>query len=81
MINRLMNVLVEGYGSMGVRHAATAMSLGHAVAVVDRDTERLRLATEAGAVFVSDDAKAALGSWGVDAAVIATPVAARTRWP
>lgn len=63
-----MRVLVVGYGSMGRRHAANALALGHEVGVHDTDNERRSQALSSGYVSANDRWLA-----GVDAVVVATP--------
>lgn len=82
-----MKVLILGYGSMGRRHAANALTLGCDVAIYDpaRDAEQvvrelLRYTTHNAdqmrqqqiAAFAREDVAWA---WGPDAVVIATPAA------
>jgi predicted dehydrogenase len=63
-----MRLLIVGFGSMGKRHAANALALGHQVVVYDADDDRMTAASLAGF-----DTLFALATDNVDAAVIATP--------
>ena len=73
-----MNVLLVGAGSIGSRHLANLVDLGHAVTAVDTSAERLaNVADKAAETFASLDDALVAGRH--DAAFICTFSNARAR--